>query len=456
MTLALPNKTRIATLLKEIEDKEEAIKDPNRDRIQEIKYLLNESNVKDNINTIQEQNKFSFNAFVDLEDSLKVLFKRVSEIREDIEVETLIKTSEIYNWSKIRQRFEEKKVFKTFPKFSWKRYKELVKKPPLELPNNKGEIVKIDPFVARKLLIALNQMLGDNMDLWIMNVGGEGSGKSLLGSQETLFLYYILSESGIIKYKYDVKNMIKGSLKDLLTFIIDTKFDSYFNISILDEAEDLDRMNFREEDNKKFKSAMRRCRKNKHIIILNTPQIGEIETSVTLARINMIFYCKMDYDPGTSLLRKGIAEMFIIPRTSKTYSKEYKRNISQQEIKACFAKQFEKKTDYYKSLPKEIIIKKIKFYDVWGFDEDCYDQFIKQENKNKQYEQGIRLTLNQMYLLFRFAPKLRDWYDKLLKENIETRSKSYETLRKLLRRIDRHFTQNAELLKRMENIYKYK
>jgi len=386
------------------------------------------------------------------------IVERLKEDKYQLELKRLRDSGELYNWSKIRERFEHRKIFQTFPNFNFDKFKKYIIKPPLELINYKKETVIIDEFMARKLSTGILQMLGDKMDLWLMNVGGEGSGKSCLASQQVLFLFTFLKDVGLINYKYNVKEIIKGSLKDLLDYLIDLDDKSYFNISVLDEAEDLDRSNYRDEDNKKFKSAMRRSRKNLNIIILNTPQVGEIDTSVTLARVNMIFFAKMDYIEDMGLLKKGIAEMYIIPRQKSIYSPLQKRNITRTEIKESFSKQFEKKTDYYKDLPQTIMLKEIIFYDTWGFNEDEYDDYIKQQNKTKQIGNQITLNLNQAYLLFRFMPDKKFFYDRKEKKYLTKQeyNKEYETIKKTLKKINNLFKDNPELLTKMEKIYEYK
>lgn len=450
---------KIESLLKSYDEDEEISTELDESRLKEIHVLLNNNGVTRSINILENSVnniKFDYANLVELEDNLKSSTEKISKIREDIEVEKLHTSGEIYDWKKIRKIFEKRKVFKNFPKFKWKVFKELVKHPPTRIKNYKDEDVVIDSFLARKLIIGIIQMIGNRMDLWIMNTGGEGSGKSCFGSQQVLFLYYFLHEVGLVEYDYDLKKIIKGSLKDLLDYLAEQPINDFFNISELDEAEDLDRMNYREDDNKKFKSTMRRSRKNLNIIVLNTPQIGEIDTSVTLARINIIFSCQMDYEPTTGLLNKGFAKMFIIPRTNKTFSPFFRKNLTREHIKSAFSKQFEKKIDYYKDLPNEILIKDIHFYETWGFDEEEYDAHIKKENKTKHFDSGIRLTKDQMYIIHRYGPSLKDWYDKLEKEFITVGSKDYHVLRKLIQRINYVFNNDEKLLKRMENIRRYR
>lgn len=438
-------------------DEEEGIDyDISDSRSREIFVLLKDSSIVKSLDIFNNSLKFKLDDLIDLSDDLTQLSNRISEIKEDIEVEKLFKNGQLFNWKKIKRIFEKRNVFKDFSKFNWDKFQDMVKNPPLEIDNGQGGIVKIDTFLARKFIIAIIQMIGNKMDLWIANTGGEGSGKSNLGSQQIRFLFTFLHGVGLINYDLDIKEIIKGSLKDLLNYLGDQEDKDYFRISELDEAEDLDRLNYREDDNKLFKSTMRRCRKNLNIIILNTPQIGEIDTSVTLARINFIFSCKMKYDATTGMLNKGYAKMFIIPRTEYTFSPYFRRNLSRFNIKSVFSKQFEKKIDYYKDIPDEILIKDIRFYEHWGFDEDEYDKHIRVENKKKHFEGGVSLTKDQMYILYRYAPALKNWYDKLEKKNITVHSKDYEILRKFLKRISNVFVRDDELLKRMENTRRYK
>lgn len=391
------------------------------------------------------------------EEYKEVLEKFLND-KKEFDLKKIRNSGELYDWDKINERFKQKKIFERFPNFNFEKFKKYVINPPTRLINHRKQTVIIDKFMARKLATGILQMLGDKMDLWLMNVGGEGSGKSCLASQQVLFLYRFLKEVGLINYRYNVKEIIKGSLKDLLDYLVDLNDDSFFNISVLDEAEDLDRSNYRDDDNKKFKSAMRRSRKNLNIIILNTPQVGEIDTSVTLARVNMIFFAKMDYIEDMGLLKKGIAEMYIIPRQKIVYSPIQKRNISRTEIKEALSKQFEKKTDYYKDLPQSIMVQEIKFYDTWGFNEDEYDNYIKQQNKTKQIGNELTLNLNRAYALFRFMPEIKFFFDKKEKKYLtkDEYPKEYGLIRDTTRKINKLFKDNPELLLKMEKIFEYK
>lgn len=424
--------------------------------LKEIHLILKDSAIIKTLNLFKNNSKIDYETLVELNDNLKTISDRITNIKEDIEIEKLYRSGEIYDFKKIRSLFESKSIFKKFPDFNWMKFKHWMKRPKTEIQNEKGHTIRIDRFLARKLSIAVMQMIGNEMDLWIMGCGKEGAGKSCLMSQIMLYLYNFLTEVGLIKYKFDLKKIIKPSLKTLLDDLDNTPTDSFFNMFNLDEGDDLDRMNFREEENKKFKSRMRRSRKNLNLVFVNSPQIGEIDTSVTLARMNFILYCNMKYDAKTALLDKGYAKFYILPRTDETYSEYYKKNLKSSYIQGIFSKQFERKIDYYKDLPNDILIKDIEFHDVWGFDKNIYDTFIKEENKKKSFEQGITLTKDQMYILFRYAPPLKDWYDKLRKEFIGVKSKDYEILKKLLAKIRKVFLEDKDLLASMENARKYK
>ena len=59
-------------------------------------------------------------------------------------------------------------------------------------------------------------MVINEMDLLVGFVGGEGLGKSCACSQDINLLWYLLTELGLIEYKYDLKEIWFNSLNSFL------------------------------------------------------------------------------------------------------------------------------------------------------------------------------------------------------------------------------------------------
>ena len=412
---------------------EELKTDLDQAQVKEVNNLFNSNVIKSSTKLLRQENvKFSLENLNDLYRAVEDIHENLYRIKENAEVDKLFVKGKLYNWTKLEKEYKLK-LKKQFPKFKFEVFKEWISKPKKEIYNKQGERIPLDPFVIKKLNSAILQMIFDEMDFWALSTGQEGAGKTCLSSQLVYYLYTLLYECGLISYKYDLTQFVKASIKEMLDIQQNLDDNSLFNIFILDEAEDLLRSNHANSENKRFIRHIRRSRKQRNIVFLNTPQIGEINLSVTTARINFIFDCKMYYKPDTGLLDKGFADFYIIPRADEIYSAIYRRNIGKEYIKNMLLRTFEAKTTYYAGLPKDIMISKFKFKDVWGFDKDIYDKHIRSENKERELEGEIKLTKRQAECLNKALPDLKFWNwdldsetDKRTKDN----QKEYELLKK--------------------------
>ena len=422
--------------------------------IQKVKHIINEFETQQLFSNILDE-KYSrdldYSDVVDLQDKLKQLKEVVDIAKEEIDLDEFYKRGELVNFKKLREIYKNKDLKKRYPSFDIRAYEEVLKNPPLEITNFKGEVIKYDSYIVKKLLLGINQMIFDEMDLYLATCGGEGSGKSCWSSQLILYLYTILKKVGLVEYEYDVKKLFYSSLKTMMDVMdeqAEKKDDDYFRIYALDEAYELNRSNYREEASKLFKDSMRADRKLQRILILNLPQLGELELPVIQTRLNFIFDVKMDSDPETGTLRKGLIDLFIMPRGSKIYSTKHRQEIQKSEIINSVSQIMRDKNDSYKGLPVNCIIHQFRFAGVWGFDKEIYDAHIKKENRKRRTEGDIKLTNYQAYLLFRFMPALKDW-DKIDKSD-KLDKKAYYSIQKFMKKIKTMFYQSRELEENME------
>ena len=444
-------------IVSEIEEyeKEEA-KDVSLEKknIDKIKHLLSNYKLKNYIEKVTDPETymdFNYANLTDLSDMIKQLDEQVQIAKDEIDISEFYKRGEILDFPKLRKWFKDKKLYKKFPKFNWDRYEELVKTPITEIPNYQGEVIKYSRFLVKKIIIGINQMIFSEMDLYILNVGKEGSGKSCFASQLLLYIYTFLKEVGLVDYAYDVKKLFFSSLKSLLEVQDAQKDDDYFRIMVLDEAYELNRMNFREDPSKEFKDDMRSSRKMLRIVILNLPQVGELETAITLTRTNFIFYSDMDSSPKLGTVKKGSANFYIIPRGKKIYSPYQRRNISDKEIVNTLNKVMKDKNDAYKGFPDNVLIDKIKFQGIWGFNKEHYDKHIYEQNKQRRMSTNIKLTDYIGYIMFKKMPELKNW-DFDMKDKSE--KKMYFTVQKWRRtNITNRYITNPELLTKFEVLY---
>jgi len=261
----------------------------------------------------------------------------------------------------------------------------------------------------------------------------------------------LLEEIGLIEYKFETNKIFFSSLTSMLEEQ-ETQTDmDYFRLYALDEGYELNRQNYREESSKLFKDGMRSDRKMQRIVFINLPQLGELETSILLTRVNFIFFADMDSDPETGTLKKGIINFHIIPRGKYIYSPFQKRNIGSREIVNEITRVMKDKNDAYKGLPKKTIVDRIEFKGIWGFDKEKYDKFIKKENKKRRAAGNIRITHQIAYIIYKKMPQLKNW-DFDMKERIDKRM--YFTIQKFLKKaIKNKFLEDPKLEEKMERIY---
>lgn len=296
-------------------------------------------------------------------------------------------------------------------------------------------------------------MIFNEMDLYLANCGTEGSGKSCWSSQLILYLYYVLKEIGLVTYEYDVRKLFFSSLKSMIEVMDEQEDNDYFRIMALDEAYELNRSNFRDENSKLFKDDMRSSRKMQRIIMLNLPQLGELELPIIQTRINFIFDVKMDNQVDTGMLKKGLIDYYVMPRGSKIYSTFHRKEISKAEIVNSISAIMKDKNDSYKGLPKNCLIHNFKFPAVWGFDKEVYDKHIKKENRKRRTEGDFKISKYAMYLIYRYMPPLKNWTE--IDKSDKLDKKAYYTLQKLFNGLKKPFLESKDLEENMKRRFEH-
>jgi len=411
--------------------------------------------INENIQTIlknTDKDERDLESLNELEKASKEIYDYSSELKQDLETELFFSKGKFFDEKSLRQQYKQKNLKKKFPKFNLDRYFRFLHNPITEIKNFAGQVIYYDKFWIRKNLIAINQMIFNEMDLYILNIGKEGSGKSCWSSQQILYFYTFLKEVGLIDYAYDVTRMFFTDIMSYLEEHSNQKKDDLFRIEVLDEGNDLNRSNFRDETNRQFKYEMRTDRRQLRITLINMQQIGELDTSISLSRINFIYNCKVRSDVKTGTLRKGYVDMYIIPRTNQIYSEVRQKNLERNDILNSFANILDRKKDYYINLPTENVARRFKFEDKWGFDKDAYNDHVKDEMKKHKYTSKVKITELQAYIL---SEKISPVFGKLkvFDHRVKSDQKQYEVLRKLFQRIDNYFTYNPEKKKSIQNYY---
>lgn len=427
----------------------------------------------------------NFEDVISLEKASKRIFDVVTGIREDLELKNFLKNNRSFDKNKLRELYVKKNLFDKFPNFNIEKYFELLDNPPMEYKNYAGKVVRFNIFWVKKMIIAINQMIFNEMDLYILNIGKEGAGKSAWSSQQILWFFNFLDSVGLIDYAMNIKRMFFADVMSFLNEHETQGINDYFRIECLDEANELNRSNFREEGIQQFKYEMRTERKQLRIILLNMQQLGELDTSISLSRVNFIYDCKMSGDRITGTLNKGFGDMYIIPRDDYIFSEKYKKVFSRNDILNAFANKLDNKKKYYTGLPREFMVADFTFGDVWGFDKEEYDNYVKSETKGHKFNKSIKMTTLQAYIIYsnfldfkRFRifdegnlikyviknkdkldeRKLKKYFDKNVSKlfditNNRKDKKMYDVLTKFFNKLEIHFDENPEKVIGLEKFY---
>ncbi len=386
-----------------------------------------------------------------LEKASYEIYKTIHKIREEVELDDFISSNKSFDVERLKVLYDSKRLNKKFPNFNINKYLELLNNPILEIKNFKGQLIKFDLFWVKKQLIAFNQMIFNEMDLYILNIGKEGSGKSCWSSQQILYFYTFFERVGLIEYAYDIRKLFFADILSFLEEDSNEDLSSYFKIKCLDEGNELNRSNFRDETNQQFKYEMRTERKMLRIILINMQQIGELDTSISLSRVNFIYDCRMKGNRKMGTLEKGFVKMYIIPRGDTIFSEKYKKLISGRDILNSFANKLDKKKEYYIGLPTDMIVHEFKFEDLWGFDKDKYDNHVKGELSKRRFQRTIKLTTLQAYILLTKLSEFRRL--KTFKLSNAKDKKMYDVLAKFFEKLKAFFDDNPDKIIALEKFY---
>lgn len=363
---------------------------------------------------------FSLYKFKTLFNTIEELYLKLKGIKEKIEIEKFAtNTLDIEELKKEFLKQRKKTIEQVFPNINLDKIKEFYDNPITKLKSLANpHMIYYDEVVSRKYIIAIMQMIFNNMDLVIAYCGIEGTGKTTNSTQDSQLLYHMLKEVGAIDYEYSLRRIMYYSLKSVIQ-----AFNKYskipFSIFILDEGNELNRKNWSHPLVQLFINKLRRERKHLRIVIINLPQLGELTTELTLSRINFIFQLKMKANIKTKLVDKGDCSFFIIPRTEKIYSYVNKSELTNGYVRDSLGRILDDKKKYYKSLPQSLCIRRFQRNGVWSFNEKEYDRLSKEANEQFSTS-SVTLSRSEIIALGKYL--------NLKKMGVKPLSKDYHTL----------------------------
>jgi len=437
----------------------ESILNNNKDNIDlpenhkdSVKILFSDSSVINlcrNVLNREFMDKLNYEQLKEISQTLSSVSNKLNDISNNIDIELFLKGGYRLDYDGLVNKFNELGLSKLFPNIDLKKLTSFYEKPFRFLKAKYDNNLKINynAVVVRKFIIAILQMVFNEMDLLSVYTGSEGAGKSTLCTQHIYLMYYILTECNIINYPYKIKNMMFSSLSTLRQ-AEDEMFSEKFRLIALDEGNELHRQNWKEEEVQVFFQRLRRERFNQRIKFICIPVLGELMTNIIMSRVNFIFEVYSSNMNKLGILEKGKGKMYIIPRGNVIYSYEHKKELSVDKIKASLYDNLKDKT-YLKGMPSELVIQKFQFNGTNGFPKDEYIKELKLTNKSFTTKSGIRIADTTLYILYRLnlLPK---------KIGLKTSSPEYASYHKFLQHIRTYFIDNPRVFKNEEEKFKAK
>lgn len=449
-----------ANLIKEIEPL--LIKDKNNYHLppeyrENLNILFSDKNI---INTckkivdVKYCENINYEQLKDMVTILNTMTTKLNDISEQIDIYLFLREGYQLDYEGLMEEFKKRGLKEQYPDFDLKVLVDYYKKPPMYIHpyyNPKLKIL-VDKVVFRKYIIAVLQMVFNEMDLLIAYTGTEGAGKSTLATQHILLIYKLIYESKIIHYPYKIKDLMFNSLLGLRQ-MEDDHFSEKFRILALDEGNELHRQNWKEEEVQTFFQRLRRERFNQRIKMICIPVLGELMTNIIMTRVNFIFEVSTKNKVKKGILEKGDCNFYIIPRGYKIYSYKQKKELTKDNIKSTLYENLKDKS-YLKGIPKELIVRNFKFNGVSSFKKTDYIKEMKESNKSFSLKEGIKLNNTTMYMLYRLICR------KMLKPKtigLKAGEPEYASFHKLIQTIRTYFMDNPRAKKNEEEkfIMKY-
>ena len=422
---------------------------------EQLKILFSDSNVLDVCRKVLDRdyiNKLNYEQLKEIADTLNSATGKLNRVSEEIDITLFLKGGYRLDLEGLRKQFDEQGLKEQYPNIDLKVLTDFYEHPPKYIYPYYNETLRIyvNPVIFRKFVLAILQMVFNEMDLLLAYTGSEGVGKSTLCSQHILLIHIILKEANITNYDYKIKDMMFNSLASLRN-AEDDHFSEKFRQFALDEGNELHRQNWKEAEVQTFFQRLRRERYNQRIKYICIPVIGELMTNIIMTRINFIFEVYSENKNKLGILKKGEGNFYILPRGNKIYSYERKKELTRDFIKATLYENLKDKA-YLKGIPKELIIQKFTFNGVHGFNKAEYNKELKETNKSFSVKEGIKLNNTTLYILY----KISFTHLRPKRVGLKSNTPEYASYHKFLQTVRNYFIENPRAKKVEEEKFSLK
>ena len=253
------------------------------------------------------------------------------------------------------------------------KWNKLFKSPPTKFQVPDGGFINFRHEFVKSLLLDIRDLTHSAFDNIDVCYRGEGRGKSKFAAQKEFVRWWLMTELGLITHEWKLEDVMYYTLADLLKALI-LYMDEPYRQFILDEGDELKKMNWNKPNVKSFISYLRRGRKFHKIININIPNLKDLPLDVLTDRVNKLYQIEMSRNFETLNYDRGDVVMFEVPRADACFSFAFNKIISERLIKDTISNIHRDANTSFIVLPNKIKCLNISFNKVFPFDEEEYKQ----------------------------------------------------------------------------------
>ena len=156
-----------------------------------------------------------------------------------------------------------------------KKWKEMFENPKTKFDTKEYGVINFRKEFIKSLLLDIRDLTHSDFDNIDVCYRGEGRGKSKFAAQKEYVRWCLMTELKLISHDWVLEDVMFYTLADLLKALVKSMDEPYKQF-ILDEGDELKRINWNKPNVKSFVSYLRRGRKFHKIININIPNLKDI------------------------------------------------------------------------------------------------------------------------------------------------------------------------------------
>jgi len=257
------------------------------------------------------------------------------------------------------------------PKLDLVKWNKLFQEPPTRFDTKDFGVINFRKEFVKSLLLDIRDLTHSDFDNIDICYRGEGRGKSKFAAQKEYARWWLMTELSLISHGWVLEEVMYYTLQDILKALIQYMDEPYRQF-ILDEGDELKRLNWNKPNVKSFISYLRRGRKFHKIININIPNLKDLPLDILTDRANKLYQIEMTRNFKTLDYDRGSVVMFEIPRADGCWSFAFDKVIKEQYIKDTISNIHRDPNLSFIVLPSKIKCLDITFNKVFPFNEEEY------------------------------------------------------------------------------------